>query len=164
MKPEFSNKIEQLYLEMYDMLFTYASNTFQEESLAEEAVQETFHTACRKAERLCSSQNPKGWLVQTLKFTIQNMRRSRENARQLLSDYLVDQQEKWAASEDNLDLLLLYEDLSRSEEFRLVKELAINGRSLPEMAQDRGISVSACKKRVQRAKEVLRKKMNRDTL
>lgn len=163
MKPEFSQKIEQLYIEMYDMLFTYASSVVKEESLAEEAVQETFFTACRKAERLCNSQNPKGWLVQTLKFTIQNMRRARENARQLMSDYLTCQQEKWAASEDDLDLLLLYEDLSRSEEFQLVKELAIIGRALPEMAQDRGISVSACKKRIQRAKKVLRNRINEET-
>jgi len=37
--------------------------------------------------------------------------------------------------------------------------MAVNGRSHKEMAESRGISVNACKKRVQRAKEVLRKKI-----
>lgn len=80
MNPEYSARIEQLYLEMYDMLIIYARCSFKEESLAEEAVQETFQIACQKPDKLCESLNPKGWLVNTLKFTIRNMKRSRENA------------------------------------------------------------------------------------
>ena len=89
MNPEYSEQIEKLFFEMYDMLFTYARCSFEEESLAEEAVQETFRIACQKPDQLCGSINPKGWLVNTLKFTIRNMRRNRENARQILSNYLI---------------------------------------------------------------------------
>ena len=159
MNPEYSRKIEQLYLEMYDMLISYARCSFEEESLAEEAVQETFQVACQKPDQLCESVNPKGWLVNTLKFTIRNMKRSREHARQILSIYLFEQEELIAFSEDKLSLQLMYEDVSDLEEFMLIKEMAIDGRSHLEMANARGISVSACKKRVQRAKETLQKKM-----
>lgn len=159
---EYSEKIEQLYLEMYDMLITYARCSVEEESLAEEAVQETFQIACQKPDKLCKSLNPKGWLVNTLKYTIRNMKRSRENARQLLSNYLIEQMECATFSEDKLSLQLMYDDVSCTEEFKLIKEMAIDGRSHLEMANARGITVDAGKKRVQRAKEILQKKMKQD--
>lgn len=162
MNSEYSEKIEQLYLEMYDMLITYARCSFEEESLAEEAVQETFQIACQKPDKLCKSLNPKGWLVNTLKYTIRNMKRSRENARQLLSNYLIEQMECATFSEDKLSLQLMYDDVSCTEDFKLIKEMAIDGRSHLEMANARGITVNACKKRVQRAKEILQKKMKQD--
>ena len=160
MNPEYGQRIEQLYLEMYDMLYTYARCSFAEESLAEEAVQETFKIACQKPEQLCGSENPKGWLVNTLKFTIRNMKRNRERMQQLLSQ--VEQNEPAAYSEDRLPLELIYEDLSNTEEFKLLVEMAIDGKSHLEMANARGITVDACKKRVQRAKEKLQEKMKQD--
>lgn len=160
MNPEYGKQIEQLYFEMYDMLLSYARCSFEEKSQAEEAVQETFQIACQKPDQLCGSINPKGWLVNTLKFTIRNMKRSRENARQILSTYLIAQNEPVAYSEDNLPLWLMYENVADLEEFKLIKEMAIDGKSHLEMANARGISVNACKKRVQRAKETLRKRIN----
>ena len=88
------------------------------------------------------------------------MKRSREHARQILSTYLIAQNEHVAYSEDDLPLRLMYEDVANSEEFKLIKEMAIDGKSHLEMAKARGISVSACKKRVQRAKETLRRRIN----
>lgn len=160
MNPEYGERIEQLYFEMYDMLLSYARCSFEEKSLAEEAVQETFQIACQKPDQLCGSANPKDWLVNTLKFTIRNMKRSREHARQILSIYLIAQNDHVAYSEDNLPLQLMYEDIANSEEFKLIKEMAIDGKSHLEMAKARGISVNACKKRVQRAKETLRRRIN----
>jgi len=160
--PGYRKKIEGLYFEMYDMLMTYARCSFDEESLAEEAVQETFQIACQKPDKLCESLNPKGWLVNTLKYTIRNMKRRREHARQVLSGYLVKQQEDGTYSEDKLCLQLMYEDLAYTEEFKLLKEMVIDGKSHLEMAKARGITVNACKKRVQRAKEILRRKIEKD--
>ena len=151
--------IEELYMEMYDMLLAYASSTFPEQSLAEEAVQETFRIACQRPDQLCSSPNPKGWLVNTLKFTLRNMKRSRESAQQLLSRYLALQTDAITFSVDKISLEVMYENVADLEEFKLVKEMAIDGKSHLEMAQARGISVAACKKRMQRAKELLQKKL-----
>ena len=162
MNLEYSERIEQLYLEMYDMLITYARCSFEEESLAEEAVQETFQIACQKPDKLCESLNPRGWLVNTLKFTIRNMKRSRESARHLLSSYLISQKECVAFSDDKLCLEIMYENVAHTEEFKLIKEMAIDGKSHLEMAEARGITVSACKKRVQRAKETLKQKIKQD--
>lgn len=162
MDPKYREQIETLYLEMYDMLLSYAQCSFEEESLAEEAIQETFRIACQKPDQLCESANPKGWLVNTLKFTIRNMKRNRKHALQCLSVYLLEQKDCIAFSEDKLSLQLMYGNVSDMEEFQLIKEIAIDGKSHLEMAEARGISVSACKKRVQRAKETLQKKLKQN--
>lgn len=162
MNAEQRKKIEQLYMQMYDMLTAYARCSLSEETSAEEAVQETFRIACQKPEDLCNSSNPKGWLVNTLKFAIQNMKRSRESARQILSEYLADQSRQILYSDDKVSLDVLYENVADLEAFKLLKEMAIDGKSHLEMAQSRGISVSACKKRGQRAKELLQKKLYTD--
>lgn len=158
MTAEQNKLIEQLYLEMYDMLLTYARCSLDEEALAEEAVQETFQIACQKPERLAECPNPRGWLVNTLKHTIQNMKRNRESARQLLSRYLALQTKEVAFSDNKISLEITYEDVADLEEFKLIKEMAVDGRSYLEMAAARGITLAACKKRVQRAKEILQKK------
>lgn len=159
MNIEQSKWIEQLYLEMFDMLLSYARAALAEETLAEEAVQETFQIACRKPEQLLESPNPKGWLVNTLKYTICNMKRNRESARQLLITYLTMQTNDVAFTVDTIRLEVVYGSLADTEEFKLLKEMAVDGKSHLELATARGISVSACKKRVQRAKEKLQEKI-----
>lgn len=74
------------------------------------------------------------------------MKRSKESGRHLLSTYLLEQNKSIAYSEDKLPLQLMYENVSDMEEFRLIKEMAIEGKSHLEMATTRGISVDACKK------------------
>lgn len=159
MSPEQSRKIEELYLEMFDKMMAYACCSLENEALAEEAVQETFRIACQKPEQLCQSVNPRGWLVQTLKYTIRNMQSNRATAKRIVEKYLMTQFRELSFSEDRLDINILYENVADTEEFKLLAEMAIEGRSHLVMANSRGISVSACKKRVQRAKETLRKKM-----
>ena len=152
-------RIEAFYLDMYDLLLIYARNSLDNESLAEEAIQETFRIVCTKPEDLLSSPNPKGWIVNALKYTIQNMKRSRDKANALLTQYLASNSGGGGVSEDRISLEVTYENVAHSEEFQLIKEMAVEGKSHLEMAQSRGISVAACKKRVQRAKEYLRKKL-----
>ena len=151
--------IEQLYLEMFDKLTAYARSILESDGLAEEAIQETFRIACQKPEHLCSSPNPHGWVFNTLKNTIRNMKSNRASAKQILERYLATQRGNVYFSEDALSIEISYEDIADMEEFKLLKEHAIEGKSHEEMAQARGITVSACKKRLQRAKEKLRNKL-----
>lgn len=155
-------QIEMLYLEMYDMLVAYAYSSFKNTALAEEAVQETFRIACQKPDQLHGSANPRGWLVLTLRNTINNMSRSRATAKMIVEQYLVAQLREYSFCEDRIDLSILYENVADMEEFKLLSEMAIEGRSHEEMARVRGISVSACRKRVQRAKEILQRKIKFD--
>ena len=151
--------IGELYLEMYDKLMTYARLSLDSESLAEEAIQETFYIACQKTESLCNSVNPQGWLFNTLKNTIRNMKRSRATAKRIVEAYVTPQLQELSITVDRISPSILYGNVADTEEFKLLTEMAIEGRSHEEMARSRGISVSACKKRVQRAKETLQRRM-----
>ena len=154
-------QIDRLYLQMYPMLFEYARSVMPNDVLAEEAVQETFVIACQKPDALLGSPNPPGWLVVTLKHVISNTRRKQQAAQSLLEDYIANRKAELTAANDPISPELLYGDIARTEEFRLLKELAVDGRSYQQMARSRGISLEACRKRVQRAKEILRKKIGR---
>lgn len=153
-------EIERLYFELFEQMRIYACSALENEALAEEAVQETFRIACMKPEQLCDCPNPKGWLFNTLKYVIQNTRKIRNRASNLIAEYLTRRETCRNWSEDTMDPDLLYEDVSASEEYQLVRAFAVEGRSLLELAQERGISLNACKKRLQRAKETLKRKIN----
>lgn len=150
--------IEHLFLEIYEKLLAYARCSLPEDGLAEEAVQETFRIACQRPESLQASSNPKGWLMNTLKNTISNIKHNRATAAKVLASYQPDRGQN-AFSEDEICLSALYEDLADTEDFKILREYAIEGRSHYEMAMARGITVDACKKRLQRAKENLRMKI-----
>lgn len=162
MNAEQSRKITELYIGMYDNLMMVARKNEDSESLAEEAVQETFSIACQKLEECLEHPSPQGWLVSTLRNVIRNARRKRANGKRLIEQYLMAQFREASVSEDRLDLNILYGKTADTEEFRLIFEMAVDGRSHKEMAESRGISVSACKKRVQRAKEILQRKLGND--
>lgn len=150
-----SELIERLFLEMYDKLVTYARCSLLEEALAEEAVQETFQIACQKPESLQGSPNPYGWLMNTLKNTIRNIKHNRANMARILALYQPVRGDN-NFSKNEIDLPTLYGEITNTEDFIMLKEFAIDGRSHLEMARARGITVYACKKRLQRAKENLR--------
>ena len=139
---EYSSQIEALYLELYDKMIVYAESALGSRPLAEEAVQETFRIACQKSQSVCTSPNPQGWIFNALKFTIKNIK----------TDELI-------ATPDHVSVDVLYENVANTDDFQILKEMAIERRSHEEMAAKRGISVNACKKRVQRAKEKLQQKL-----
>ena len=159
MNAEQRQQIATLYLELFDHLKAYAKVSLGSAASAEEAVQETFRIACQRPDVLCGSSNPEGWLHVTLKNTIRNMLKNREIAKRIVEQYLVTQVKEIAISEDQINLHILYEDVADTEEFKLLSELAIEKKSHKEMADARGITVEACKKRVQRAKEKLQEKI-----
>ncbi len=154
-------KIEELYFEMFEKLKIYACCSLENDALAEEAVQEAFRIACQKPEQLCESSNPRGWLVQTLKYTISNIKRNQIAMKRIIEKYLMTQVKDFSLTEDHIELRVLYENVADTEEFNLLIEMAIEGKSHLEMATSRGISVDACKKRVQRAKETLQRKIDK---
>ena len=159
MKQLYNKEIERLYLQMFSMLFEYARSVLPNDALAEEAVQDTFRIACQKPESLCTSPNPEGWLVNTLKNVLCNMERSRGIAKRILHGYFAANITELTTTNDKVAVEILYDDIADTEEFKLLKEMAIDGRSYLEMSQSRNISIDTCRKRVQRAKEILRRKI-----
>ena len=63
-----------------------------------------------------------------------------------------------------LDLDTLYGDLSDSEDFRLLKRIALDRCTILEAAEELGIPLETCKKRVQRARKRLQKRLREDAV
>lgn len=154
-----SDFIDRMYLEMHILLFEYACAHLENEAIAEEAVQETFRIACQKPEELYSSPNPKGWVMNVLKYVISNIRKNQITAKRILGEYLQLQAQFLQSANDSLDVNLLFHDIAPLEEFQMVKEMALDGKTYLELSQELGISIEACRKRMQRARDLLRKKM-----
>lgn len=150
--------IEELYNKMYYSLSAYAQSALNDRSMAEEAVQDTFRIACAKAGDLLSSPNPRGWLLNTLKYVIKNMVRSRAYLNSLIVASLDFDESIISGDTDVPDIDFLYSDLTDNEDYQLLKKIALDKYSMLEAAQELGISVEACKKRVQRAKKKLKKR------
>jgi RNA polymerase sigma factor (sigma-70 family) len=151
--------VEELYKEMYYPLSAYARSALNDRSLAEEAVQDTFRIACAKADSFLSSPNPKGWLLNTLKNVISNAIRSRAYLNSIVVSSLDFDENVISGEAVAPDVDFIYSDLTDNEDYKLLKKIALNDYSMLEAAQELGISVEACKKRVQRAKKKLKKRL-----
>ena len=159
MKARYKLEIERLYLQLYPLLFEYARSSLSSDSLAEEAVQDTFRIACQKPEAMINSPNPEGWIMNTLKNVLKNTTRNQNISRRILLDYFASNINDITVTNDRVGLEILYEDVADLEEFKMVKAMALEGKSYLEMSQELGISMAACRKRMQRARETLRKKI-----
>lgn len=148
-------RLEKLYREMFHICFVYARNALEDESLAEESVQDTFRIACEKADNLFSSENPKGWIIKTLKNVIHNMNKARANINKIIVDMMSVEENSYTASDEE-NLHLLYAGIVSDEDFALLKRISVDGYSMLEAADELGITVDACKKRAQRARKKLK--------
>jgi DNA-directed RNA polymerase specialized sigma24 family protein len=151
-------EVEQLYKEMYPALHIYALRVLGESALAEESIQETFCIACAKREQFLSSADPRRWIMCTLKYVCQNMLRTQAKLKKLLLS-LEPGKHLAAGTPDLISVDVLFGDLSASEDFRLLKRIALGRCTVLEVAEEMGISVESCKKRVQRARKRLQKKI-----
>lgn len=155
--------IEQLYEEMLHPLLAYAQSTLNDRALAEEAVQDTFRIACAKVNDLLSSENPKGWLTKTLKNVINNINRTRARLNSLIIASFAFEERAMEAQLDEENLDVLYADLVDNEDYILLKRFVLTRCTILEMSEELGISLEACKKRIQRARqrlqEIIKKNM-----
>ena len=159
MRPEDQEYVNSLYHETYDMLKLYAHSMLFDMYCAEELTQEVFVTAMEKTDELRSSPNPRGWLYNTLRHKILNYNRTTTNRLRLVADYVAVNGDEITMHIDPEDLPLKYGRLAKTEEFQLIYDMAVMGMNHEELAQIRGISVVTCRKRVERAKKYLRKKL-----
>lgn len=153
-----NERIGQLYREMYKVLYVYAKNALNDHPLAEEAMQDVFCIACAKSDSLLQSDNPKGWLMQTLKNVVKNIKRQQAKMKRLAIISLNSEESDFLATYDEEDVDILYGDVAPREDFQIFKLIALKDYTMKEAADEFGISVEACKKRVQRIRNHLRKK------
>lgn len=147
--------ISKLYADNFVLLLCYAEGVLRDHDMAEEAVQETFRVACARADRLALSENPAGWLMNTLKNILHNRRRFFARLHRALPLVPFDEAAvSEAVPPEELELTI--SSLLTPEEYRLYRLVIVDGEPVRRAAGALGISVSACKKRVQRIREKLR--------
>jgi RNA polymerase sigma-70 factor (ECF subfamily) len=154
--------IDELYLDMFGKLYSYAMTVLRDESMAEEAVQETFRVVCIKPRELMESRNPRGYLVVTLKNVIRNMRAAKAR----YARYIVDAESVDVENIEGGKNEEFYEDFYINivgiEDYKLLKCMAIDGYTVGEIAQKLGITAGACYKRIERAKKKLKKYLEKN--
>lgn len=144
--------LEDLFLKNYAAMESYAARFFQNRDIAQDVVQETFLIAQIKLDTLMASPAPRGWLFNTLKNVIGNTYRQQKRLRQLVP--LGDRDRSGPLE---LPLETKYGALISEEDLRLLIRIYCDGWHYAEAAEQLGISLAACKKRVQRAKGKLKK-------
>ena len=153
--------LTERYHKKRKFLLEFAESSLHNYALSEEAVQQTFEIACRKIDDFCSSPNPDGWLTKTLSLVIRNMEKRQRSERRVIAITDEYRPDLVAAPEVPLPLRVTYGSLVDTPQFRLVYESEVLGRTYKEIAKDLGITESTCKKRAERARDYLRRKLKK---
>lgn len=149
--PQMLDYIESLYRKEALLLFRYSKILFSNPSIAEETVQETFIIACLNYKKLTASPNPEGWIMNTHKNVCRNFQKTNNrylkriislNEIPLSSQYTEDLYDENAVA-----------SFVTAEDFIILKKIILDGYSHKDLAEELGISIDACKKRFQRAKQ-----------
>ena len=160
MKQRYAGKFKNLFCANYADLLRYALAVTGSPELAEDLVQETFLLAQEKIGDVLRSPNPRGWLVRALRNIIGNaMQRKRLLMEKIVPDAVID-----AQTDQVLCVSDLYAGLIDQEALTLLIWVYCEDMTCQEAADRLGITRSACKKRIQRAKEALRAAIEKNNL
>lgn len=156
--------IGYLYNEQYKMLFNLACSILQNEDTAKEVIQETFRVACENIEKLMQSENIAGWLVKALQFSIKRYKRQKQTMSKYIAQVPDDFDFENIVDErlPDEDVKILYSDLAQHKDFDLLKEYAVDGKPIKEIAEKRNISIEACVKKLSRIKKAFRDIINKN--
>ena len=149
----------KIYKERRKPLQMYAENALDNHAMAEDAVQLAFEIGWRKIEDFQNCPQPEGWIFKSMKFVVSNMKsrlRTEHRVIAITDEYRPD---LVAAPADPLPLRVHFGDLVDTPQFQIIYEMEFYGRTLAEIAKDLGISENACKKRAERARKDLQKKL-----
>ena len=151
--------MRQLYIKHYNYLIRFA-HRFVKNDLAEDLVQETFLIAQKRLDCVLSSKNPTGWLINTLKNVIGNTYQRRQFIyTKLIPEMLIDESGEYVYSVNDM-----YAGLIDEEALSLLIWVYCEDISYQDAASRLGISLSACKKRIQRAKMTLKRAIEQNNL
>lgn len=148
-----------IYIERRKRLLEYAESALGDHAMAEDAVQQAFEIGWRKIEDFQNCPKPEGWIFRSVEFVVRNMKSRLRTERRVIAfmdDYRPD---LVATPADPLPLRMHFGELVDSSQFRIIYEMEIQGHTLAEIANELGISEAACKKRAERARKDLQKKL-----
>lgn len=155
--------MEKLYMANYDELMRAAERMlWLEKVYAEDMVQQTFMAAWLHLDKVLEHENPTGWLMDTLKYVIQNYMGKKRKRITLSLDELFSGEEinlPDHTAKVELECEAIPLNMQKMEEFILLKRIYVDGVSQEELAKELGISYASCRQRVVRAKKKLAKEL-----
>ena len=151
--------IKELIISMSADLLRIANSKLRNCDDSKDALQETFLAAYNNIDKLMRSNNPKGWLVNTLKFKVMHLQRAKFRYIKLL--------EKLESENDTTDIISI-EDYNNpdlytiimKDEYKILRLAYEEGYSVREVADKLGINYETCKKRIQAARYKLKEDIN----
>lgn len=157
MLPEQDTFLSQLYHENFNRLLGNAFHHTADWAKAEVVVQEAFCVATEKIDEIMTSDSPLRWMKAVIKNVARNTKKH-ESYQKAMFLYLEDLMVTPAIpdSSSDVDILEVCEQIVGKERFQLFKRTVLDGTPYIEAAKELGISVWACRKRVQRISDALR--------
>jgi RNA polymerase sigma factor (sigma-70 family) len=138
--------IENLYFEMFPLLFSVARSHIRNLHRAEELAQEVFQIALERIDAIMLSPNPEGWLQNTLKNIILHELRARKQLAEMLVEIETLTENELSGSQNNL--LLEVQSVLTQEEWDILKRIYIEGYTVTELANNMGLKYDTCRKRI----------------
>ena len=153
--------VEQWYRQYSKLLF-HAACLLDTPDAAEEIVQETFRIVM-ETDDLEQVEYSKTWLRKIVYNVVQNRQRRQERFASVPIDGDEGTSvEELGSHEDEPDVELEYGGIVSAEDLHLLRLSSVEQHTYSEIAEELGISAEACRKRVDRAKKELRKKLEKD--
>jgi|LSQX01.2.fsa_nt_gb RNA polymerase sigma-70 factor (ECF subfamily) len=143
----------ELYLKWYGGLIKYAYRLTSDKGLAEEIVQDAFVEAYKKVELLQQHDNPTGWLyVATRNISRAKLRdkKKRQYVVKIEKDLLFPR-----SRGDNIDYYI--SDYLTTSESDIIIRFYKHRQPISQIAKVYGISESACKMRLKRSREKIKR-------
>ena len=160
MRPDQDFVLEKFYREYFHAVEIHAYRYIGNWDDAHVATQEAFHIACEKIDDFMIQPNKVGWLKNVVKNVCRNMYRAKKKQLSLFISIEDLDRSQEPATFDHVerDPLEDYKELISESEFLLLRKIIIEGVSYAQVANELGISMWACRKRVERALSIIRKK------
>ena len=152
MDKKYDSFFDRLYIDHYKNLLKYAYRLTYERNFSEEIVQDAFAEACKKIDLLYKHENPVGWLYIAVKNISKSYLReiSRMKNRLPLEDYDV------PVTDEEDEAMMLLSDLTKAETDIILRFYKYK-QTLSEISNEYDIQFSACKMRLKRARDKLKK-------
>lgn len=161
MTTEQNKIVEQLYEDYRLYLYKYACMILGDKTDAEDAVHRTFEIVCEKNEIPDDPVSLPYWLRGILKNVLKHMARERNTALKHMIELTPDMEQSLSnmAGNELADYEINYIKPAEvsDEDFEMLKYKVLYGYSSEKIAQKFSLSKDACYKRIQRAKEKIRK-------
>lgn len=162
MDQEYSQQLSELYLSMHGALYQMLLAKYKDPDFVEDIIHDTFAIACTHPKRLFEHPCPEGWFMIAASYVADRKHRLRDNHLIKIGDADAPIALQITDLSDRLDPDVLYEDLSDTKEYKIIRDLADRHLTAAEASREMGITEGAYKMRLSRARKALQKKFRKN--